>query len=107
MAKQENMRDKESLVDGFSYGASKQAAQEEPAPRTVPVVPAASAAPAVPAVQALTRAYKDSREDRRSVRISFLIKPSTNKRLELAVERGEIKNKNDLVNYLLEQYLGG
>lgn len=106
MAKKENIRDDGGLLGGLSFGESKRAAQEAPATRPAPATPVVSAPQKVPVSQVLTRSYRDSREEKRRVRYSFLITPTTNRLLDEAVKRGEIKSKNHLVNYLLEQYLG-
>lgn len=102
MAKAENIRDDESLLGGLSFGASKQATQETPGAKAASVTQTAQASD-VP--QALVKGYKDSKEERRNVKLNILIRPSTAKLLEKAVQRKEIKSKNDLINYLLEQYL--
>jgi len=96
MAKPENVRDDNGLLGGLSFDASKRAAQETAAPAT----------PAAEAVKALSRGYKSEKAEKRNVKLNVLIKPSTAKLLDKAVLRKEIKSKNDIVNYLLEQYFG-
>ena len=44
------------------------------------------------------------RHERRNVKLNIMLKLSTSNLLEEALERGEIRSKNDLINYLLEEY---
>lgn len=41
----------------------------------------------------------------RSQRVNLVIKPSTNEHLDELVRLGKIKSKNDLINFLLEQFI--
>ena len=106
MAKAENVREDESLVGGFSFRAAKQAAQEESATK------AASAQMQTGTKltsQALVKDYQEANreeEEWRNVKLNLLLKPSLVKRLDKAARRKEIRSKNDLINYLLEQYFG-
>lgn len=44
------------------------------------------------------------RSERRNIKMNIMIKPSTAKLLDAATEKGEIRSRNDLINYLLEEY---
>lgn len=48
--------------------------------------------------------YPQQDFERRSVKLNILVTPSTAKMLDEAAKRGEIKSRNDLINYLLEEY---
>lgn len=105
MAKKENVDNTEvggGLSDGFAYGASRQAREtggEQPrAPRTNENS------------LALARGYQKSIEptvERRSVKVNILITPSLSEALDHAVKHKKIRSRNDLINYLLEQYFSG
>lgn len=47
---------------------------------------------------------QQGRAERRSTKLNILVKPSTAQKMDKAVEDGEIKSRNDLINYLLEEY---
>lgn len=49
--------------------------------------------------------YTIQQEETRSKRIQIVIKPSVNSELDRFVKIGKIKSKNDLVNFLLEQFI--
>lgn len=49
--------------------------------------------------------YTMPQEETRSKRIQIVVKPSINKELDQLVKQKKIKSKNDLVNFLLEQFL--
>ena len=49
--------------------------------------------------------YTIPQEETRSKRVQVVIKPSTNKALDALVRQGKIKSKNDLINFLLEDFL--
>ena len=49
--------------------------------------------------------YTMPQEEIRSKRLQFVVKPSVNKELDRLVKQKKIKSKNDLVNFLLEQYI--
>ena len=44
-------------------------------------------------------------QEMRSKRVQFVIKPSVNEKLDELAKNGAIKSKNDLVNFLLENYI--
>ena len=99
MAKQENVTEEVTggLSTGITFGASKGArGGVQPQGGTVG------------GGKALTKGYRASRQgeeaETRSIRMNVLIKPSTAEALSWAVKKGEIQSKNDLINYLLEQY---
>lgn len=48
--------------------------------------------------------YRPSYETR-SKRVNLVIKPTLNSALDKMVEEGKIKSKNDLINFLLENYI--
>lgn len=50
-------------------------------------------------------AYTIQQEETRSQRVQIVIKPSVNAKLDSLVEQKKIKSKNDLVNFLLENYV--
>ena len=55
---------------------------------------------------ALKDAYKSRpKKESRTVKLNILVKPSTAQKLDAAVDRREIKSRNDLINFLLERYL--
>lgn len=99
MAKQENVTEEVTggLSTGITFGASK-GARGGGQPQ----------GGAVGGSKALTKGYRASRQgeeaETRSIRMNVLIKPSTAEALSWAVKKGEIQSKNDLINYLLEQY---
>ncbi len=99
MAKQENVTEEVTggLSTGITFGASK-GARGGGQPQ----------GGAVGGSKALTKGYRASRQgeeaETRSIRMNVLIKPSTAEALAWAVKKGEIQSKNDLINYLLEQY---
>lgn len=103
MAKQENVTEEVAggLSTGITFGAAKGARETGPGA-------SAQGGTSRGGSKALTKGYKASRQgdepERRSFRMNVLIKPSTAEALDWAVKRGEIQSKNDLVNYLLEQY---
>ena len=47
---------------------------------------------------------QQGRAERRTTKLNILVKPSTAQKMDKAVEEGEIKSRNDLINYLLEEY---
>lgn len=49
--------------------------------------------------------YTIMQEETRSKRIQIVIKPSVNQKLDRLVRQEKIKSKNDLINFLLEQYI--
>ena len=49
--------------------------------------------------------YTMPQEETRSKRIQIVIKPSVNKELDRLVKQKKIKSKNDLVNFLLENFI--
>ncbi len=49
--------------------------------------------------------YTMPQEETRSKRVQFVLKPSVNKELDRLVKQKKIKSKNDLVNFLLEQFI--
>lgn len=51
------------------------------------------------------QAYTMTQEEIRNKRLQFVVKPSVNKALDKLVKQKKIKSKNDLVNFLLEQYI--
>lgn len=99
MAKQENVTEEVTggLSTGITFGASK-GARGGGQPQ----------GGAAGGSKALTKGYRASRQgeeaETRSIRMNVLIKPSTAEALSWAVKKGEIQSKNDLINYLLEQY---
>lgn len=99
MAKQENVTEEVTggLSTGITFGASK-GARGGGQPQGGAGVGS----------KALTKGYRASRQgeeaETRSIRMNVLIKPSTAEALSWAVKKGEIQSKNDLINYLLEQY---
>lgn len=101
MAKQENVTEEVTggLSTGITFGASKGARGG--------AQPQGGAGGGIGG-KALTKGYRASRQgeeaETRSIRMNVLIKPSTAEALSWAVKKGEIQSKNDLINYLLEQY---
>lgn len=49
--------------------------------------------------------YTIQKEETRSQRVQIVIKPSVNEKLDKLVKQKVIKSKNDLVNFLLENWL--
>ena len=49
--------------------------------------------------------YTIQKEETRSQRVQIVIKPSVNDQLDRLVKQKVIKSKNDLVNFLLEDWL--
>ena len=47
---------------------------------------------------------KNTRYERRNVKINAMITPSLSKKMDDSLEKGEIRSKNDLINQLLEMY---
>lgn len=47
------------------------------------------------------------KEESREKAVLLLLKPSVNKKLDALVSEGEIKSKNDLLNFLATTYLDG
>ncbi len=59
-------------------------------------------------IQSSAKGYKIVEENKaeiRNKRVQFVIKPSTNRKLDEYAEAGIIRSKNDLVNYLLEDFI--
>lgn len=52
----------------------------------------------------LADGYTWERKETRSIKTNIMIKPSIAKKLDRAVDRKEIRSRNDLINYLLEEY---
>ena len=50
-------------------------------------------------------AYSMQQEETRSKRIQIVVKPSSNDALDRLVEEGKIKSKNDLINFLIEDFI--
>lgn len=86
---------KPSVMDGLSFEplAEPEARQQAPVRRT--------------GKNQLVAGY-DSRRmeepERRSVKQNILITPYIAGRMDEAAKKGEIKSRNDLINYLLEEY---
>lgn len=60
-----------------------------------------------PAGSPLTEGYQQVHKrkiETRSAKLNILVKPSTASKLDDAVTNGEIRSRNDLINYLLEKY---
>lgn len=57
------------------------------------------------AEQCLMYERANAHEETRSQRVNLLVKPSVNAKLDQMVADGVIKSKNDLVNFLLENYI--
>ena len=106
MAKQENVTEEVTggLSTGITFGAAKGARETASSVKSTQTGNAGVGGGS----KALTKGYRASRQgdeaERRSFRMNVLIKPSTAAALDWAVKKGEIQSKNDLVNYLLEQY---
>lgn len=127
MAKKSNQVD---LTAGLSFGDSQKVEQtapmvnQEPAQEKEPVVqeaapvvePVAEASePAKPEtaetaqeVKSLVEVYASElmeTKEPRSVRIQAVVTPSIGKKLDALVAQGKIRSKNDLINFLLKEYL--
>lgn len=56
-------------------------------------------------VSATPSEYTVIKEETRSQRLQIVVKPSVNKKLDKLVKQKKIKSKNDLINFLVEDYL--
>lgn len=52
-----------------------------------------------------TQEYTPFNAEKRSKRLQIIVKPSIGKKLDQYVNEGIIKNKNDLINFLLETWI--
>ena len=51
------------------------------------------------------QSYTIPQEETRSHRIQIVVKPSVGQALDRLVEENKIKSKNDLINFLVEEFL--
>lgn len=100
MAKEKNTTEvtggitRSGILDGISFEPSAE-----------PVVVRERAAFQQQSKNQLADVYRQQgRAERRSYKLNILVKPSTAQMMDKAVEEGEIKSRNDLINYLLEEY---
>lgn len=60
-----------------------------------------------PVTNTLTEGYQQVHKkniETRSAKLNILVKPSTASKLQESVNKGKIRSRNDLINYLLEKY---
>lgn len=50
--------------------------------------------------------FEQENYERRSVKLNILVTPSIAEQLDDAAKKGTIKSRNDLINFLLEDYFG-
>jgi len=103
MAKAENTpkTGASGLTGGLDFGASKEAKelqrleQEQEKKKNEP----ATAGSIVEGYKKTVKHY-----ERRSVKFNILITPTIAMKMDQAIERGELRSRNDLINHLLEVY---
>lgn len=127
MAKKENVVDlKGGLTTGLDFGKANEAPAPEatveekaaPVEAKAPVQPVQSvqSAPvaeepkaANPVSKSLNELYEAKRQaevEPRTVRIQAVVTPTIAAKLDELVASNQIKSRNDLINFLLEGYLG-
>lgn len=135
MAKKENIVDlKGGLTTGLDFGKAKEVMPAPVVPAEEPAAPAETAVPsqnaqdvqnvqnvpvAAPVVKepkksspvskSLNELYEAKRQaevEPRTVRIQAVVTPTIATKLDELVASNQIKSRNDLINFLLEGYLG-
>ena len=126
MAKKENVKTLAGgLTAGLEFGDSKKAGNEPLVRETAPVaeepavtVPVEQPKPAEQPTAATTttnnmtmiesyagKLKAASETEARTSRIQVVVTPTTANRLNVLVNQGKIKSRNDLINFLVESYL--
>ena len=109
MAKLENIpKDNNGLTSGLDFGASKEAKEqqllEEQERKRLEQMEKERQEKNKPTNYIVEEYKKNTRYERRNVKINAMITPSLSKKMDESLEKGEIRSKNDLINQLLEMY---
>ena len=101
MAKKEHQENVTGgLTEGLNFTAPAVPAQGESRPQIPNIKHQTTANP-------LTKGYQQVHKGKietRSAKLNILVKRSTAEKLDEAVNNGDIRSRNDLINYLLEKY---